>query len=284
MPENITPTYRGPAMMEAFKRDLIHVVEEWEKRRETMLADPEAKARFFTFRAFELTQAAILDDTPAPVDHVAGSFLPTEDGEFNGNEQADPETVAAIVPPHCSGGAFVFDPGILHVKKDGSGFITINEDEFQLEDDRCEGPDGPEGSVFWIARMDASEIVALRNFLNGAPTPRPDMNVPEGWQLVPKKPTMEMVKAAHRDHEGDPWLPYSLWTSMLSATPTPPVDHVAMADALRLVVAYDDLLRTHEGPSDTLFAGDVAEIDAAYDEMVAAARAALAAKEADRGD
>ncbi len=43
---------------------------------------------------------------------------------------------------------------------------------------------------------------------------------------------------------------------------------------LRLVVAYDDLLRGYTGPSDTLFAGDVAEIDAAYDEMVAAARKA----------
>lgn len=46
--------------------------------------------------------------------------------------------------------------------------------------------------------------------------------------------------------------------------------------ALRLVVAYDDLLRTFEGPAtDTLFAGDVPVIDAAYDEMVASARACL---------
>ena len=49
---------------------------------------------------------------------------------------------------------------------------------------------------------------------------------------------------------------------------------VATTNALRLVVAYDDLLRRYEGPS-TLFAGDVAEIDAAYDEMVAAVRAAM---------
>lgn len=60
----------------------------------------------------------------------------------------------------------------------------------------------------------------------------------------------------------------------------PPAQNLETASALRLVVAYDDLLRSHEGLSDTLFAGDVAEIDAAYDEMVAAVRAALASSEA----
>jgi len=53
----------------------------------------------------------------------------------------------------------------------------------------------------------------------------------------------------------------------------------ALTDALRLVVGYDDLLRSHEGPSDTLFAGDVAEIDITYDQMVVACRAALASSE-----
>lgn len=81
--------------------------------------------------------------------------------------------VAGIVPPHCTGYSFCFDPGVLHVKKDGSGYIAVNEDDFVLEDDRCEGPDGPEGSVHWISRMDASEITALRNFLNGTKAPEP---------------------------------------------------------------------------------------------------------------
>lgn len=84
---------------------------------------------------------------------------------------APPENVvASIVPPHCSGYSFVFEPGVLHVKKDGSGYIVVNEDDFLLEDDRCEGPDGPEGSVHWIARMDAREVIALRDFLNGNTT------------------------------------------------------------------------------------------------------------------
>lgn len=96
---------------------------------------------------------------------------------------ADPpppiEILVGIVPPHCSGYSFGFDPGTLHVKKDGSGHIVVNEEDFILEDDRCEGPDGPEGSVHWIARLDASEIVALRDFLNGA-KPEP---VAWTWEL-----------------------------------------------------------------------------------------------------
>lgn len=73
--------------------------------------------------------------------------------------------VSAIVPPHCSGYSFVFDPGVIHVNKDGSGYIAINEDDFVLEDDR----DAEGGSVHWITRLDASEVTALRDFLSGVP-------------------------------------------------------------------------------------------------------------------
>lgn len=94
----------------------------------------------------------------------------------NGNSDADLEriitaalaaipAVSAIVPPHCSGYSFVFDPGVIHVNKDGSGYIAINEDDFVLEDDR----DVEGGSVHWITRLDASEVTALRDFLSGVP-------------------------------------------------------------------------------------------------------------------
>jgi hypothetical protein len=111
--------------------------------------------------AFEGEVRDILTAALALIPGEQKQFLPTEDGEFNGN--------VSIVPPHCSGYSFVFEPGVLHVKKDGSGYIVVNEEDFVLEDDRTEGPDGPEGSVHWIVRLDPSEIVALRDFLNGAP-------------------------------------------------------------------------------------------------------------------
>lgn len=90
--------------------------------------------------------------------------------------------VGGIVPPNCTGYSFVLDPGVMHVRKDGSGYIVVDENDFVLEDDRCEGPDGPEGSVHWIARMGASEITALRNFLNGAPQEHV-VGEPVAWAL-----------------------------------------------------------------------------------------------------
>lgn len=79
-----------------------------------------------------------------------------------------PAHAVDIVPSHCTGASLSFEPGVLYVSKDGSGYIAIDERHFSLEDDRCDGPDGPEGSVHWITRMDASEVVALRDFLNGS--------------------------------------------------------------------------------------------------------------------
>ncbi len=79
------------------------------------------------------------------------------------------EPVASIVPDGCTGITIVFEPGHLHVNKDGWGYFCVPDAELVFEDDRCMGPDGSEGSIHWIARMDASEIEALRDFLNGAP-------------------------------------------------------------------------------------------------------------------
>ena len=98
--------------------------------------------------------------------YTAALALQTQQGV----EVKPTDHIGSIVPPHCSGYSFVFEPGVLHVKKDGSGYIVVNEDDFILEDDRCEGPDGPEGSVHWTARIAASEIIALRDFLNGNTT------------------------------------------------------------------------------------------------------------------
>lgn len=69
----------------------------------------------------------------------------------------------AMVPDNCTSTALSFDPGTMWVNRDGSGCITISEKEFILEDDR----DTEGGSVHWVLRLDASEVCALRNFLNG---------------------------------------------------------------------------------------------------------------------
>lgn len=80
----------------------------------------------------------------------------------------EPAPVASIVPEVCAGSALAFSDGVLHVSKDGSGYIAVDEEHWSLEDDRAEGPDGPEGSVHWITRFPPGEMQALRDFLNGA--------------------------------------------------------------------------------------------------------------------
>lgn len=73
------------------------------------------------------------------------------------------------------GGMLAFDDGSLLVRADGSGYIAVPEDQFTLYDDQCEGPDGPQGSACWIAELPTSEIVALRDFLNGQPAQPADI-------------------------------------------------------------------------------------------------------------
>ena len=81
-------------------------------------------------------------------------------------------SVADIVPDGCTSVNLVFAEGVLCVNKDGSGYIAVDEEHWDLEDDRCEGPDGPEGSVHWITKFPPGEMEVLRNFLNGAPISR----------------------------------------------------------------------------------------------------------------
>lgn len=97
--------------------------------------------------------------------------------------RAGRQEVANIVPEGCTGKALAFDPGALHVNKDGSGYFVVDEGEWTLEDDRCEGPDGPQGSVHWIARLDASEMQALRDFLNGSALSSA-LATADGWRTM----------------------------------------------------------------------------------------------------
>lgn len=91
---------------------------------------------------------------------------------------AQAQDVAGIVPAHCTGTRLAIEGGCLHVRKDGSGYIVIDESDFKLEDDRGEGPDGPEGSVHWIANFPAGEMTALRDFLNGQGFAAPSAVIP----------------------------------------------------------------------------------------------------------
>lgn len=55
-------------------------------------------------------------------------------------------------------------------------------------------------------RQMARELLALRK-------------AREGWKLVPIEPSWEMISAAIKNHEGDAFLPVSLYKNMLAAAP-----------------------------------------------------------------
>jgi len=78
------------------------------------------------------------------------------------------------IPSQRPSGVLSMDGASLHMQRDGSGRIIVAEDDFTLEDDRGEGPDGPQGSVHWVARLPASELTALRDFLTGRARPSDD--------------------------------------------------------------------------------------------------------------
>lgn len=85
-----------------------------------------------------------------------------------------PSGNAQQAQPVAARGVLSFDPGTLHIDRDGSGRIVVGEAEFALEDDRGEGPDGPRGSVHWVTRLSVSEVAALRDFLNANARPTDD--------------------------------------------------------------------------------------------------------------
>lgn len=84
--------------------------------------------------------------------------------------EAQPDNITSRRPS----GVLSMDGASLHIHPDGSGKIIVAEGDFTLEDDRDEGPDGPQGSVHWVARLPASELIALRDFLTGHARPSDD--------------------------------------------------------------------------------------------------------------
>lgn len=49
----------------------------------------------------------------------------------------------------------------------------------------------------------------------------PAASVPDGWKLAPVEPNWSMIDAAINQHEGDAFLPVSLYKAMIAAAPAP---------------------------------------------------------------
>lgn len=67
-----------------------------------------------------------------------------------------------------------------------------------------------------IAAMDGVSQVGIEVY-----TIPPAASVPNGWKLVPLEPHWSMIDAAIKHHEGQAFLPVSLYKAMLAAAPAP---------------------------------------------------------------
>ena len=66
---------------------------------------------------------------------------------------------------------------------------------------------------------DKQQLAAMGEHMREAEECKPEFKVPDGWKLVPVEPNHGMIVAAASDHEGDFYLPVSLYKAMLAAAP-----------------------------------------------------------------
>lgn len=125
----------------------------------------------------ELIGKPIKDDRPILSFMGSGASHQVTAGDIRAALASAPvagEAQPADITSRRLSGVLSMDGASLHMQPDGSGQIIVAENDFTLEDDRDEGPDGPQGSVHWVARLPASEIAALRDFLTGHARPSDD--------------------------------------------------------------------------------------------------------------
>lgn len=81
-----------------------------------------------------------------------------------------------------------------------------------------------------VGHMQA-EIAELRAALAATQAPSAPVanypEIPDGWQLVPKEPTAEMLKADLVRHVSDVFVNESMWRGLLAAAPAPPPSSLA---------------------------------------------------------
>lgn len=70
--------------------------------------------------------------------------------------------------------------------------------------------------VMWPKRMGQATMPLYA----APPAAANQAGIPEGWKLVPKEPTREMLLAAYeRNHDGTTTLYHKMWAAMLAAAP-----------------------------------------------------------------
>ena len=67
--------------------------------------------------------------------------------------------------------------------------------------------------------VDKQQLAAMGERMREMEECKPEFKVPDGWRLVPVEPNHGMIVAAASEHEGDFYLPVSLYKAMLAAAP-----------------------------------------------------------------
>ena len=66
---------------------------------------------------------------------------------------------------------------------------------------------------------DKQQLAAMGEHMRETEECKPEFKVLDGWKLVPVEPNHGMIAAAASEHEGDFYLPVSLYKAMLAAAP-----------------------------------------------------------------
>lgn len=74
-----------------------------------------------------------------------------------------------------------------------------------------------DGHSYYLAGSNTLIIEDVIPLYKAPPAPQ----LPEGWLMVPKELTAEMAEAARKAHEGEFYLPFSIYRAMLAAAPKP---------------------------------------------------------------
>ena len=67
--------------------------------------------------------------------------------------------------------------------------------------------------------VDKQQLAAMGEHMQEMEECKPEFKVHDGWKLVPVEPNHGMIVAAASEHEGDFYLPVSLYKAMLAAAP-----------------------------------------------------------------
>jgi len=117
----------------------------------------------------------------------------------------------------------------LEKMESGDNFVCIQDDEGQLMARALLAVLDAQGKAFGCDSCGGNGEVVIVHGVMGVEhieCPKcfkipPAASVPEWWKLVPLEPHWSMIDAAIKHHEGEAFLPVSLYKAMIAAAPTP---------------------------------------------------------------